>query len=40
MEINKLYFLNVCSCGCEDTCLVDNEIVCANCEKKIHIKEN
>ena len=28
-------FLNVCNCGCEDTCLKGNKIVCANCEKEI-----
>ena len=35
MENNLYEFLNVCKCGCEDTCLKGNKIVCANCEKEV-----
>jgi len=27
--------LNVCTCGCEDTCLIGDEIACLNCGKQI-----
>jgi len=35
MESKLHEFLNVCECGCEDTALMGNKIVCLNCEKEV-----